>query len=62
MKKFVSTTNSAQIVSYKVAQLLAKKKKSQAAAVEKNLPALKIAAEHMLTRAPLKSSHKLHYL
>ena len=49
MKKFVSTTGSAQIVSYKVAQLLAKKKKSHAAAEQIILPALKIAAEHMLT-------------
>jgi hypothetical protein len=48
-KKYVTTSDQAQIASYRIAQLLAKKKKPHAEAEEIVLPALKIAAECMLT-------------
>lgn len=49
LKKFTAVSDQAQFASFKIAQLLAKKKKSHAEAENVIMPALKIAAECMLT-------------
>lgn len=49
LKKFTTVSDQAQFASFKIAQLLAKKKKSHAEAENVIMPALKIAAECMLT-------------
>lgn len=48
-KKYVTVSDQAQLASFAIAQLIAKKKKPHAEAEEIILPALKIAAEFMLT-------------
>lgn len=49
IKKYINVSDQAQLASFKIAQLLARKKKSHAEAEEIVGPALKIAAECMLT-------------
>ena len=49
IKRFTSTSLQAQIASFKIAHLLAKKKKSHTTAEEVIMPALEIAAECMLS-------------
>lgn len=49
LRKFVTSSDQAQMASYLIAQLIAKKKKPHAEAEEIILPALRIAAECMLT-------------
>ncbi|UYV61264.1 hypothetical protein LAZ67_1004155, partial [Cordylochernes scorpioides] len=58
-KKFMTTSDEAQTVSYMIAQLIARKKKAHAEAEEIILPALKIVAGCMLTNDAMEKVTKI---